>query len=289
MYILQNEHLLIEIAPQGAELRSLVSKQDGRNYIWQRDASYWPKSSPILFPIVGELKHGSYVYDGQSYSLPKHGFARDRTFALLEERPNEVAFVLTADNESKAMYPFDFQLILRYVLQERSLLCSYELQNKGDKTMYFSLGGHPAFQLDLSKGKHMSDYYLVFPNDHALTRYFIKNGLLDTQAEWQPLEGIRLPLYTQMFEKDAWVLKDLRSSNVLLQNRQGDYRLDIHFPGFPYFGLWAPVGAPFICLEPWCGVNDVSQHHGELSQKEGIVALDSSDRWKRSWCVKVGM
>lgn len=289
MYSLDNDHLHINIAPEGAELRSLFSKVDGREYMWQRDAAYWPKSSPLLFPIVGELKNGQYLFQGKWYKLPKHGFARDRTFDVLEHKPHEITFVLSADAESKAIYPFDFRLLLRYVLHGHTLSCSYELQNKADGPLYFSLGGHPAFQLDLSNGKHFADYYLVFGKDHALTRYFLKKGLLDTQAEWQSLEGIRLPLRDNMFDKDAWVLKDLRSSNVLLQNRQGDYKLDFQFPGFSYFGLWAPSGAPFICLEPWCGVNDTQQHAGNLMQKEAIVALEGQGRWRRTWSVTVGL
>ncbi|WZU00881.1 hypothetical protein MGH68_15460 [Erysipelothrix sp. D19-032] len=37
--------------------------------MWRGDAKYWGRVSPVLFPIVGRVKDGFYVYDGQKYEL----------------------------------------------------------------------------------------------------------------------------------------------------------------------------------------------------------------------------
>ncbi|WP_437920374.1 aldose 1-epimerase family protein [Sphingobacterium sp. LRF_L2] len=287
MHIIENEYLRVEVVPEGAELRSLFDKRIGRECLWQRDAKYWAKSSPILFPFVGELKNGQYKYQGKSYEMPKHGFARDCVFELLDQQKDSLVFVLKSDEHTKKIYPFEFTLTVRYQLDLGRLSCTYEVWNRGEEEMFFSIGGHPAFQLDLTSRQYFSDYYIVFPKDHALTRFFLKKGLLLPQSEWQPLEGVRLPLKENMFYQDAWVLKDLRSAQVSLRNRNGSYRLDFDFKGFSYFGLWAPLDAPFICLEPWCGVNDSNQHNGVLQNKEGIERLEASERWRRTWSVAV--
>ena len=42
--------------------------------------------------------------------------------------------------------------------------------------------------------------------------------------------------------------------------------------GVPYLGVWSkPGGAPFVCVEPWHGIPDMSDASGELAEKEGII------------------
>ncbi|GGH30413.1 aldose 1-epimerase family protein [Sphingobacterium alkalisoli] len=285
--ILENELLKVEIVPEGAELRSVFAKNSAREYIWQRDPRFWAKSSPILFPIVGGLKNGRYQHNGQEYQLPKHGFARDSTFGLVVQTETELSFVLRADEKTKDMYPFEFDLFVHYILEEDRLYCTYEVWNNSEEEMVFSIGGHPALQLDFSNRKSWADYYLEFPDDNAVTRYYLKQGLLHTQPEFYPLQNQQLQLSGSMFQDDAWVLKNLASKKVRLGNRQEDYGVEFIFEGFPYLGLWSAPGSSFICLEPWCGVNDTAQHRGGLLEKEGIVSLSLAERWQRTWSLSV--
>lgn len=287
MYCLENNLLKIEVAPEGAELRSLFDKQTGREYIWQRDARYWAKSSPILFPFVGELQNGAYSYAGKTYSMTKHGFARDAVFRLHEQGDNFLTFALEDEGLYLAIYPFSFTLLLRYELTDRQLSCTYEIYNPLDKAMYFAIGGHPAFQLDFTEGKQMTDYQLFFPKDQYLKRFYLDSGLLQPNEEVVALQNTCLPLSPSMFNQDAWVLKGLQSTTVTLQSNTKDYQLDFSFEGFPYFGLWAVPGSSFICLEPWCGVNDSAMQELELPDKEGIVALAPLTTWSRTWSVTI--
>ena len=48
---LKNEKLTVEISSHGAELQS-IRNAEGREYLWQGDEKYWPRRSPLLFPIV---------------------------------------------------------------------------------------------------------------------------------------------------------------------------------------------------------------------------------------------
>ena len=77
---LRNGNLSVSIYEKGAELQSL--KRDGLEYLWQANAKYWAKHSPVLFPIVGELKDGKYIFENKEYALPRHGFARDKVFEI---------------------------------------------------------------------------------------------------------------------------------------------------------------------------------------------------------------
>lgn len=288
MYTLENGRLRIEIHPRGAELRSMYDKNKDRELIWQRDTVFWEKSSPVLFPFIGESRGGSYRYENTTYQMPKHGFARDYEFEVVHHTEDEVSFLLCSNEFTLAVYPFEFKLYLHYKLHHTRLSCTYEVWTQGNQEMLFSIGGHPAFQLDFSASNGLLDYYLEFPEDKMLTRYSLNEGLLRVQPQSVSLENGRLYLKGDMFMNDAWVLKDLCSTEVHLKNQDDDYHIRLRFVDFPYLGLWAPVGAPFLCLEPWCGVNDLETHTGELEKKEGIVRLDAFTCWERTWDVTIG-
>lgn len=287
MEVIENDYLRVEVSSAGAELRSLYDKKKDRELLWQRDPAFWGKSSPVLFPFVGESRGGSYRYENTTYQMPKHGFARDCNFEVERHTAEEVSFLLCSSEATLEIYPFTFELYLHYKLQHKRLSCTYEVRNRGDQEMLFSIGGHPAFQLDLTSKDPLQDYYLQFPEDNMLTRYSFKEGLLHGQPQNVLLENGRLYLKENMFVDDAWILKDLCSTEVHLKNKQKNYHIRLGFAGFPYLGLWAPVGAPFVCLEPWCGVNDLETHTGELEKKEGIERLEALSYRKRTWCVTV--
>ncbi|NQZ60268.1 MAG: aldose 1-epimerase family protein, partial [Lentisphaeraceae bacterium] len=81
LHKLHNSELSIEISSLGAELKSL-SKIDGDEFLWQGTAPYWQKSSPLLFPIIGNLRDAAYTWEGQRYAMNIHGFASEAEFEL---------------------------------------------------------------------------------------------------------------------------------------------------------------------------------------------------------------
>src|SRR5690606_20748362 len=164
MVVLENNYLRVQVHPEGAELRSLYDKKKDRELLWQRDPAFWGKSSPILFPFVGETKEGNYRYDNSTYRMPKHGFARDYAFDVVAHTPTQVSCLLRSNETTLELYPFIFELYLHYQLDDNRISCTYEVRNLGHSDMFFSIGGHPAFQLDIPSGHDLSDYYLIFPD-----------------------------------------------------------------------------------------------------------------------------
>ena len=287
MIQLKNDTLLATFNAHGAELQSLTNKTTGLNYIWDADPEFWPKHSPILFPVIGALKDSTYSYQGKQYALPRHGFARDREFSLEQIGATELVFSLEADEATKEVYPFDFVLHLRYTLSEAGLRCSYEVSNPGHVPLLFSVGGHPAFATPVSGDLQYTDYELVFNADTELTYYEIADNLISNQTDTITLQENTLKLSHALFYNDALVFKSLKSNRITLKNRVNAHGLDFHFEGFPYFGIWAAKDADFVCLEPWCGIADGVAHDQQLENKEGIISLDPSAEWSRSWEVNL--
>jgi len=81
-FTIANHLLAITIADKGAELQSIINKETGLEYMWNADPAFWSKKSPVLFPIVGGLKNNTYYFNGNSYQLSRHGFARDTAFTV---------------------------------------------------------------------------------------------------------------------------------------------------------------------------------------------------------------
>ncbi len=286
MIILQNEWLLAAIAPAGAELQSLHNKTTGIEHMWSGDAAYWAKHSPVLFPIVGTLKQDTYYYHDQAYKLPRHGFAREKIFAAQQISHTEAVFSLVDDAATRVAYPFEFLLQIRYRLSENSLSCSYEIANPGKSELLFSIGAHPAFALPFLSNSSYEDYYLQFNQQEELVRWKLEDGLIGNTTEGLPSTGNRLALQHNLFYEDAIVLKNLKSNKITLASDKHPHGIHFHFNDFQFFGIWAAKDAPFICLEPWCGVADSINHNQQLEDKEGIQKLPAKATWQRSWQVE---
>eukprot|EP01137_Pigoraptor_chileana_P020438 Opistho-2@82808 len=286
MIAIENEHIRVSFAQKGAELQSIVGVDSLTNYLWSGDEQFWGKFSPVLFPIVGALKENSYHYNTQKYTLPRHGFARDMEFAHELINEHEVLFTLSHSAATLAVYPFEFILQLRYKIFGTSLCCTYEVTNPSTtEVLYFSIGGHPAFAAPLNKQGDYTDYYLKFDKDEALTYHHIVDNLISDETTTIQLIDGKLPLQHSLFYADALVFKGLKSDCISLLNNKNYNGLDFKFKDFPYFGIWAAKDADFVCLEPWCGIADGVNHQQELTEKEGIIALDAQQTWQRTWQV----
>ncbi len=283
MIQLSNNKLSVSIEEKGAELQSV--QLNGLEYLWQADGKYWSKHAPVLFPIIGELKDGRYIYEGCEYKLPRHGFARDKVFKLKESTKTSVLLTLQNDEETLAVYPFMFIFQVKYELKGSSLLCRFIVQNTDVKSIYFSAGGHPAFNVPLVNGAAYTDYSLKFNNDNVLKRYLLHNGLTGDDTETIYLTDQTLPLQPSLFYNDAIVLKDLTSTEIDLRTDKDAHGFKFKFNEFPYFGIWAAKDAPFVCLESWCGIADNISHDYQLKNKEGINELIAGERWERTWSV----
>ncbi|MBL7817385.1 MAG: aldose 1-epimerase family protein [Saprospiraceae bacterium] len=285
---IENDNLRVVINPKGAELDSVFHKHHQLEYLWQGDAAFWGKKSPVLFPIVGTLKDNSFIYGGKTYHLPRHGFARDRVFDLEKQTATEAVFLLKSDAESLKVYPFDFEFRLHYTLIDNSLRVGYDVKNTTSGDMYFSVGGHPAFRVPLVERMVYTDYFITLDQAETVGRYPLsKEGLLELETNPFLENEDTIPLKSSLFYADAVVLKHLKSDKMTIRSEKTTYGLSMTFAGFPFFGIWAAKDAPFVCLEPWCGVADSVNVSQRLEEKEGIVKLEQGEQMIKTWSIDI--
>lgn len=267
---LDNGRLSAVIKADGAELCSLRGA-GGTELLWQA-GSVWPRHAPVLFPIVGRLKDDRLLHDGTSYPLTQHGFARDRRFTWEEHGPLRCRLSLTDDSETRARYPFAFQLDIDYALEENSLTVKYLLSNPGDAELPASLGAHPAFRWPLADGIPKDAHELEFDADEPAPVSRLANGLLGEDDLPTPIEGRRLRLNDALFAEDALILKHPASRSVRY-TAPGAPVIEVSWTGFEQLGLWSKGHGDFLCIEPWHGFASPVGFDGDFSEKPSLLHI----------------
>ena len=267
---IRNESLTLEIDAHGAEMKSLIDNCSGQEYLWCGDAAYWGRTSPVLFPLVGNYREKQSCFDGKWYSLSQHGFARDMDFELVSEKGDEIWFALEDSPETLEKYPFGFRLELGYRLQGRAVEVLWKVTNKNDREMYFSIGGHPAFNCPLREGEKQTDYRIGFDTCEPLTASVLdENGTVFERTKVLELTDGMLQITDSLFDEDALIVEHDQAHKVALYTPEGEKYLEVKFEA-PLFGIWSPAGkhAPFVCIEPWYGRSDRADFGQKLEERE---------------------
>ena len=280
MVTLENNHLTVKINTFGAEMHSVVDKKSGYEFVWQADEAFWARHAPVLFPIVGRLKDDQYEYEGTNYDMSQHGFARDSEFEVEEVTEQSATFSLKSTEETKAKYPFDFQLLIQYVLEENRLKVTYEVKNNSDdEVMYYGIGGHPAFnvaQTENADGELEFDQ-VSFEFEPTGSYDFIPltaDGLLDLDGKVEK-EVSREDLTHESFVGDAYIYKTGTGTTVALKDGMNKVEVRVTPENMEHMGIWSPYPkrAGFVCIEPWAGLADSKASTGKLKEKYAFNEL----------------
>ena len=282
MVTISNSEISVTIAKKGAELQSI--KRDGTEYMWSRNPEFWASSAPIMFPICGGLKGGKYELDGETYEMPKHGFAKISEFEIEEKTDTSVKFILRDNEQTRKYYPYTFAFRVIYKLDGASLKVTYDAENLDSKTLYCSFGGHEAYACP----EGIDAYEIIFPEKETLYAYALNGDLLTDYTKLIVSDSNRLPLDDRYFVLDALVFRNVKSNSVTLKSKVSDRRVRVDFEGFDYLVLWHKHTAPYICIEPWCGVQDVAGTSYSLKDKEGIHAIPAGRHFARTHVITVG-
>ena len=265
-----SEALRAAVNPYGAELSSLIDG-DGAELMTNADPAYWTGRAPILFPIVGALAGDRYRLDGRDHAMPKHGFARRSTFAVVGVDDGRATFRLEASDDTRAVYPFDFTLTVDFRVVEATLTIETTLANPGDRDLPASFGYHPAFAWPLPYGGAREDHRLTFDADEAGKLLALTPDGLIAGERASPLDGRVLSLRDDLFADDALIWSPVASRGVTY-GMPGQPSLRLEWDAAE-LGVWTKSGAAFVCVEPWWGHADPVGFDGEIWDKPGIMRL----------------
>lgn len=285
---IKNENETAAIDTLGAELVSFMG-DDGFEHIWQGDKTYWGGHAPVLFPIVGALRDNRTCINGEWYEMKRHGVARHEEFTITEQGEDYVTLQLTANEETKKQYPFDFVLTVSYYLTGSSITTKFTVKNADTKPMPFCIGGHPGFNIPIQSDEIFEDYDIVFEEkeDQKCPTLDMESCLIDFEKTNFELDDTdTIPLQHSLFYKDALVFENLNSTCVSLKSRQSGRGVMMEFSGFPMLGIWSAANdGPYVALEPWTGCATAVQEDDVFEKKHGMRTLQPGEEAEYAYTV----
>lgn len=203
-------------------------------------------------------------------------------FTELEKTKTCHKYVLESNLETMKMFPFKFDLYVTHKVEENRVITTYEVVNEDEKEILFGIGGHPAYICDYSSGK----YSIEFEDKEDNMKFFsLDNGLVIDKETKNLLENNSIELNKNSFVNDAIIITNIKSNKVFLKEKNRKI-LEFDFTGFPYLGIWAKIGAPFVCIEPWMNTADKVSSDKIFSNKENILKLEPNEKFKCIYSVK---
>lgn len=268
-YILtdQDSQSRLEIVPERGGLISHWSLQGKDILYFDAERFRNPTLSvrggiPILFPICGNLPDNTYTHQGKQYQLKQHGFARDLPWEITQRVTNDLAsltLVLNSNDQTRAVYPFDWQLTFTYQLQGNTLTLHQRYTNQSSEIMPFSTGLHPYF-LTSDKTQLQLEISAAEYQDQQTGRVYPFTGGFDWSED----------------EIDV-AFRQVRGQSAKVIDQQRRLKLTLTY-GELYSTLvfWTVKGKDYYCLEPW------SAPRRALNTGENITKLSPGESLETS-------
>ncbi len=233
----------------------------------------------VLWPLPNRVRDRHYTFEGQSYSLANikrpqgnasliHGLVFDRAWQY--EQPNvdsESASVtthiaITPESPYYEDYPFTSRLALTYRLTSNGVTISYQVENKGDKTLPYGFALHPYFSLLSGR----QETYVSLPasavmeaDDELLPtgRIFDVNKTMYAMYDLRqpvPVGNLKLDhVYTNVSPHTAAVIDFRQQAMQLLISTTDD---------FTHIVIYTLTDTPSFCIEhQTCATDAINLHN----------------------------
>ena len=291
LFELCNQQFQAVVDSHGGELVSLRDSR-GTEYIWNGDPAFWPGRNPLLFPIVGNLKNGTVLFDGKPYQMSRHGFARNSEFTLVEQSADHMVLELRENEETLSRYPYAFSLQVCQQLAEDGFSTSFRVKNTDTKLLPFCIGAHTAFRCPLHAGERFEDYQIVFDKPETADMLLLTpQGLVSHSHRESFLnQQDRFDLDRSVFRRlDTIILQDLHSTGVSLLHKETGHGIHMDFTGFPMLAFWTKgdLEAPFVCVEPWHGCAAVDDENGNFQKKPHCITLQPGEVKELNYTISI--
>ena len=234
-----------------------------------RDILYWPEvenldniasvrgGNPILFPFAGRTHDRGEIHqwrdaEGTRRPMPMHGIARQGKFRTIRLDEGGFSAQFIPDDAARAAYPYDYEFVVSYRFDPRSLFVEFQLANLGRQPIPWSAGHHFYFTIPWSAGKSRRDY--VF--ESTATKHFQR----DERGGLVPFNGVSTRENLANSALVDLVHTGLKREVFAVTETASGSRL--HFrSGMAHSGnhdlavvTWtADEKSPYYCVEPWMG------------------------------------
>jgi len=190
--------------------------------------------NPLLFPNAGPVTEKS-----DEFTLPQHGFARDRKWAIKDMGANgeSILLALTSNDQTKSLYPYDFEVELGISVDSGKLREELKVTNHSQKPMPIAPGFHPYFHVPIEERSNVQSNIAMFePKDYDWAKALI-------------------------FPAQSFVLIQIPSTGLITLKSSPEYKKLV---------VWSEPDRPHLCVEPWIGnINTILNPQERISLEPG--------------------
>lgn len=251
-YTIISDKIQLTVTDKGGTMRSIIYLPTGEERLWQGN-EYWKSQDVVIFPILGHAD--AFTANGEKCELKSHGIVRYSTMELDDISDTSVTLRLRSNEETRANYPYDFILKIRYDVSGDEITVTYFVQSLHG-TMPFYVGGHPGMYAPGGEAE------IEFENEESPLNY-----PLDGTGAYR-IDCLKRFIANKKFFSECKTLQlgDLSGGSIYAHTQDGytyEYKADC-----PVFAFWSnEEGGDYICVEPWWGTNDFPTAPRELSLK----------------------
>lgn len=275
MYKIHNDIFCLSIKERGAELEEVSIH--GINILW-KGKELWNAQSPLLFPVIGSLKDGYYLYNQQKYVLNPHGFIKDQVFDIVEKTSNSITLKSSYTEETYKVYPFIFEFYITYTLLFNKIKISIEIKNLEQKTIYFSLGLHPGLDYAGLKELIGEDLYLQMNVQQEVQAILFDPVYMKNTYPTKLSPSVKLSEFSkELIEKRTICYQGVQEIELGAETKKIKIK---HSMPFTAFWQSRPEDPKFICVEPWYGLPDECITTHQLEKKKEIISLEARGTFK---------
>ena len=281
-YTIENEYLKLTVTTWGAQVKSLIRKEDGVEHIWQADPAVWGFHAPILFPWCGRLKDGVLEAKGTSYPVPiQHGFARNAEHTFVRQDECSLVLELTESPETLAVYPWKFRLLSTFTLEGDTLHHKLTVENRDNEPISFGIGYHPGFAIPFDSAHAETDYELRFEKTESpLCLGTAPKGLVNGTCYYLGTNMDTIPVEEGMFDNDSHCMVNLTSKTLGIYEKGSSRGVVCNIESFPYCLIWSKPGMPhFVCIEPWNSLPSPEAGSTKWAEKPHAATIAPGESW----------
>ena len=280
-YTIENQYLKATVTTFGAQLKSVVRKEDGVEHMWQADKSVWGYHAPILFPYAGKLTEGIMECKGRTYAGGQHGFARLMEHSFVEQTEDTIVLELTDSPETYAKWPYRFRLVSTFRLEGDTVHHTLTVENREEGKLHFGIGYHPAYAVPFDENHQATDYELRFDKlESPLCLSTQPTGLINGHCYYLDKNITSIPIDQHLFANDSHCMVNLNSATLGIYEKDSTRGVVCKIEGFPYTLIWSKTGMPqFVCIEPWHSIPSPENGSTAWEDKPAAAILNPGESW----------
>ena len=280
-YIIENEFLRVTITETGAQIKSVISKNDGVEHMWNGNPNVWKYHSPVMFPYTGKVKDGKIeIRNRVVENAPQHGFHRVSNHTLVNHEKESVVLSLEDNDMTMSIFPYKFRFLSTFKLEGNSLVHILTVENLDEEAFSFGIGYHPAYAIPFDDGHTIADYELRFSDMESPICLEAPTGLLNGKYYTLGSNIRSIDVVDGMFDAGSHCMVNLRSKTLGLYEKDSGRAVVCDIQDFPYCLIWSQPGKPpFICIEPWHSVPSTEEGSYRWEEKAAAACVAPGESW----------